>query len=257
MNALMKMMPEYFFKNIMEAIEYAHNHKIIHRDLKLENILLSKSNKPMLADWGFACYWNIGEKIKYSCGTIYFAAPEIINDTEYTGPEIDIWSLGVLLYAIVTGRFPFAGHTMKEIGRRILDGQYLLPSYLSPEVVNLISKMIAVNPLNRATMAEIKNHVWFTKDERPAVTSEQKHKVISTPQVVPKHRASVPRLILPPHPDEVSTVSQVTREKKKFSFGRLVLRIFSRDKDDDYKKEQNLLLYQIVLNYLINLKQWI
>jgi len=155
------------------------------------------------------------KKIKYSCGTIYFASPEIITDSEYTGPEIDIWSLGVILYAIVTGRYPFAGNSLKEIGKRILDGQYLIPAHLSPELVNLLSKLIAVNPLNRATIAEIKTHVWITKGEK----SEKKQKVVISTPPAPRHRATVPKLILPAHPDEfVPTVANVVRDKKKIFF---------------------------------------
>lgn len=100
----------------MSALKYCHIRNITHRDIKLENILLSEDHRQLkLIDFGFSTCIPNEKKIKIFCGTPSYMAPEIVNKIEYSGPPADIWALGVLLYALLNGRFPFKGRTDEEL----------------------------------------------------------------------------------------------------------------------------------------------
>jgi len=150
------------FTQILDALDYTHNNNIIHRDIKLENILLTDSNKILIGDWGFADYYSIGKKIKCSWGSLYYAAPEVCLSVEYTGPEIDIWALGVVLYALVVGRLPFSGESNSEVVANIVNGNFKVPSSISKHLATLIYGMIQPEPLHRFNMKEIREHIWLT-----------------------------------------------------------------------------------------------
>ena len=91
---------------MLDVIEYLHNKRIVHRDLKLENILIDDRLNMKLVDFGFACYRNI-DKLKSRRGTMAYMAPEIKEGKQYRGTEIDLFSVGVILFVIVQGGFPF------------------------------------------------------------------------------------------------------------------------------------------------------
>jgi len=149
------------FIQIFEALDYTHNQNVIHRDIKLENILVDENNEIMLADWGFADYWSLGKKIKCSWGSLFYAAPEVFLGTEYTGPEIDVWSLGVVLYAMTCGKLPFSGADNTEIANNIVEGAYKVPNFCSKTLCNLLTSMLRVEPLHRINMNEIRCHPWM------------------------------------------------------------------------------------------------
>jgi len=149
------------FLQIFEALNYAHNQSIIHRDIKLENILLDENNDIIIGDWGFADFWSIGKKIKCAWGSLFYAAPEVFTGAEYTGPEIDIWSLGVVLYAITCGKLPFSGIDNAQIAKNIVDGAFKVPNFCSKSLASLLSSMMRVEPLHRINMKEIRTHPWI------------------------------------------------------------------------------------------------
>lgn len=103
------------FLQVVKGIEYCHARCITHRDIKLENILLDKDRNVKIIDFGFSTCVPNDKKIKIFCGTPSYMAPEIVNKTEYCGPPADIWALGILLYAMVNGCFPFRGSTDKDL----------------------------------------------------------------------------------------------------------------------------------------------
>lgn len=107
------------FKQLLTALSYCHRKSIAHRDIKLENILLDEDRNVKLIDFGFSTCIPNDKKIKMFCGTPSYMAPEIVMKLEYAGPPADIWASGVLLYALMNGKFPFRGDTDKDLYRRI------------------------------------------------------------------------------------------------------------------------------------------
>lgn len=153
-----------FFQQIICAIEYCHRHKIVHRDLKPENLLLDDQNNVKIGDFGLSNIMTDGDFLKTSCGSPNYAAPEVISGKLYAGPEIDIWSCGVILYVMLCGRLPFDDEYIPTLFKKINSGIYSLPSYLSAEAASLLSSMLVVDPVKRITITEIRQLPWFQTD---------------------------------------------------------------------------------------------
>ena len=134
---------------------------VVHRDLKPENLLLDSRNNVKIADFGLSNVMRDGHFLKTSCGSPNYAAPEVISGKLYSGPEVDVWSCGVILYALLCGSLPFDDESIPNLFKKIKGGIYTLPSHLSPGARDLISRMLFVDPLKRITMAEIRQHRWF------------------------------------------------------------------------------------------------
>ncbi|KAL7411574.1 kinase-like domain-containing protein [Mrakia frigida] len=150
-----------FFQQIICAIEYCHRHKIVHRDLKPENLLLDDSLNVKIGDFGLSNIMQDGDFLKTSCGSPNYAAPEVISGKLYAGPEIDIWSCGVILYVMLCGRLPFDDEYIPTLFKKINGGIYHLPAYLSPDAKYLLSQMLIVDPVKRITISEIRQLPWF------------------------------------------------------------------------------------------------
>ncbi|KAL9937883.1 hypothetical protein V8E36_003428 [Tilletia maclaganii] len=150
-----------FFQQIICAMEYCHRHKIVHRDLKPENLLLDEFLNVKIGDFGLSNIMTDGDFLKTSCGSPNYAAPEVISGKLYAGPEIDIWSCGVILYVMLCGRLPFEDEYIPQLFKKINGGIYSLPSYLSPEAKSLLQSMLVVDPVKRITIAEIRSLPWF------------------------------------------------------------------------------------------------
>ena len=153
-----------FFQQIVCAVEYCHRHKIVHRDLKPENLLLDDHFHVKIADFGLSNIMTDGNFLKTSCGSPNYAAPEVISGKLYAGPEVDVWSCGVILYVLLVGRLPFDDEYIPTLFKKIAAGNYTIPSYLSPGAVSLIKKMLMVNPVHRITIPELRQDPWFTHD---------------------------------------------------------------------------------------------
>ncbi|CAG8543697.1 13389_t:CDS:10 [Ambispora leptoticha] len=150
-----------FFQQIICAVEYCHRHKIAHRDLKPENLLLDPYHNVKIADFGLSNIMTDGDFLKTSCGSPNYAAPEVISGRLYAGPEVDVWSCGVILYVMLCGRLPFDDEYIPTLFQKINGGIYILPPFLTPEVKYLLSSMLIVDPLKRITIAEIRQNAWF------------------------------------------------------------------------------------------------
>lgn len=150
-----------FFQQIIAAVEYCHRHKIVHRDLKPENLLLDDKLNVKIADFGLSNIMTDGNFLKTSCGSPNYAAPEVISGKLYAGPEVDVWSSGVILYVMLCGRLPFDDEFIPALFKKISNGVYTLPNYLSPGAKHLLTRMLVVNPLNRITIHEIMEDEWF------------------------------------------------------------------------------------------------
>ncbi|KAH7886390.1 kinase-like domain-containing protein [Phlebopus sp. FC_14] len=153
-----------FFQQLISGIEYSHQLKIVHRDLKPENVLLDDDLNVKIADFGLSNEIKDGDFLKTSCGSPNYAAPEVIRGGLYTGPEIDVWSCGVILYVMLCGRLPFEDEDVQTLFTKISQGSYHMPSYLGADARGLINSMLAVDPVKRITIPEITQHPFFTTD---------------------------------------------------------------------------------------------
>lgn len=150
-----------FFWQIISAVEYCHNRKVVHRDLKTENLLLDENLNVKIADFGFSNYASENQLLCTWCGSPPYAAPEIFEGKEYDGPAIDIWSLGVVLYVLVCAALPFDGESVHEVRDRVLEGRFRVPYFMSSELEDLIKKILVKNPSQRYTLNQIKGHPWM------------------------------------------------------------------------------------------------
>ncbi|KAI9333935.1 kinase-like domain-containing protein [Zopfochytrium polystomum] len=148
------------FRQIVSAVDYCHNSSIIHRDLKPENVLLDSQQQVRLIDFGFVNLYDPEDVLATFCGSPYYASPEMILGRKYVGPEVDIWSLGVILYALLAGCLPFREVKSSDLCRKIINAEYDIPSYISPEGQDLIRVMLRADPAERATLEVIRNHPW-------------------------------------------------------------------------------------------------
>ncbi|EMR09550.1 hypothetical protein PNEG_02136 [Pneumocystis murina B123] len=152
-----------FARQIGSALDYCHRNSIVHRDLKIENILISKEGDIKMIDFGLSNLYSPHSQLSTFCGSLYFAAPELLNAKAYTGPEIDIWSFGVVLYVLVCGKVPFDDQNMPALHAKIKRGHVEYPSWLTIECKQLLSRMLVTSPSQRATLSEILNHPWMTR----------------------------------------------------------------------------------------------
>ncbi|XP_014262523.1 5'-AMP-activated protein kinase catalytic subunit alpha-2 [Cimex lectularius] len=153
-----------FFQQIISGVDYCHRHMIVHRDLKPENLLLDHNLHVKIADFGLSNMMMDGEFLRTSCGSPNYAAPEVISGKLYAGPEVDIWSCGVILYALLCGTLPFDDEHVPTLFRKIKSGIFPIPDHLNKSVVNLLCHMLQIDPMKRATIEDIKKHDWFQKD---------------------------------------------------------------------------------------------
>ncbi|KAJ3315249.1 hypothetical protein HDV04_003642 [Boothiomyces sp. JEL0838] len=159
-----------FFFQLIDGVSFLHHNGYVHRDLKLENLLLDKNRNMIITDFGFANFYQpMGDRIlSTSCGSPVYAAPELVVNDEYIGELADIWSCGVILYAMVCGSLPFDddpenedGENMAQLYKHIYESELTFPVKLSAECKHLLRRILNTNPNERATMQEIKSHKWL------------------------------------------------------------------------------------------------
>uniref|UniRef100_A0A8C8GSD2 non-specific serine/threonine protein kinase n=1 Tax=Oncorhynchus tshawytscha TaxID=74940 RepID=A0A8C8GSD2_ONCTS len=167
-------------QKIVSAVQYCHQKHIVHRDLKAENLLLDADMNIKIADFGFSNEFTMGNKLDTFCGSPPYAAPELFQGKKYDGPEVDVWSLGVILYTLVSGSLPFDGtyNFKDELRERVLRGKYRIPFYMSTDCENLLKRFLVLNPAKRGTFEQIMKDRWINvgseEDElKPFVEPEQ------------------------------------------------------------------------------------
>lgn len=151
-----------YFQQIVAAVGYCHAHMVSHRDIKPENILLDEQNNIKLGDFGLSNVMRDGHFFNTACGSPNYAAPEVISGSLYCGPEADIWSCGVVLYALLAGALPFDDANMSVLFSKIKSAQYHLPHFLSDSVKDLLSRILTPDPMARITLAQVERHPWYS-----------------------------------------------------------------------------------------------
>uniref|UniRef100_A0A8C5N2X5 MAP/microtubule affinity-regulating kinase 3 n=1 Tax=Gouania willdenowi TaxID=441366 RepID=A0A8C5N2X5_GOUWI len=149
------------FRQIVSAVHYCHQRNIVHRDLKAENLLLDADANIKIADFGFSNEFTAGSKLDTFCGSPPYAAPELFQGKKYDGPEVDIWSLGVILYTLVSGSLPFDGQNLKELRERVLRGKYRVPFYMSTDCEGILRRFLVLNPTKRCSLEQIMRDKWI------------------------------------------------------------------------------------------------
>eukprot|EP00929_Paragymnodinium_shiwhaense_P116539 TRINITY_DN8616_c0_g1_i2.p1 TRINITY_DN8616_c0_g1~~TRINITY_DN8616_c0_g1_i2.p1 ORF type:complete len:1331 (-),score=160.48 TRINITY_DN8616_c0_g1_i2:156-4148(-) len=150
-----------FFQQIIEGVKEIHKMNVVHRDLKPENLLLDEHRHIKIVDFGLSNTYRDGQLLKTACGSPCYAAPEMIAGKEYVPSLCDIWSCGVILFAMLCGYLPFEDQNTSALYRKILAAEYTLPEFLSPEARDLISRMLTTDPTRRFTESHIRKHAWF------------------------------------------------------------------------------------------------
>jgi serine/threonine protein kinase len=151
------------FFQLLQAIDHLHQMRVTHRDVKLENVLFdtNESKDIKLIDFGFSTVCEPGQKLKVFCGTPSYMAPEIVRRTEYEGKPVDMWSMGILLYALLCGCFPFRAKSYPDLYRRIARGTFAMPEELSVSVRDLIRQLLNIDASRRMTSAAAMRHPWL------------------------------------------------------------------------------------------------
>ncbi|KAH0795307.1 CAMK family protein kinase [Histomonas meleagridis] len=150
------------FKQIIIALSFLHNKGIAHRDLKLENIIVSSSYEVKIIDFGFSSEHANDCLLTTYCGSYYYSAPEVLNNQPYIGSSADMWSSGVVLFALVMGSLPFYDNCLPKLINKITLGNYTISSSISKSCADLISKLLCVDPKKRLTADQALRHDWFS-----------------------------------------------------------------------------------------------
>eukprot|EP00794_Sanderia_malayensis_P018070 gene18070-19879_t len=178
-----------FFRQIISAVNFCHQHLVCHRDLKPENLLLDSKKNVKIADFGMAsvqcalhsaietcgpvtsrtidlfCESLFNCMLETSCGSPHYAAPEVVKGIRYDGKKADVWSCGVILYALIVGCLPFDDDNLRQLLEKVKKGVFVIPGFVSSDCRDLLNKMIKVDVEERLTMSEVRRHRFFKSED--------------------------------------------------------------------------------------------
>jgi serine/threonine protein kinase len=173
------------FVQACQALKYLHSHCIVHRDIKLENLLLDESGVLKIIDFGFSTIVPPGKKIRVFCGTPSYMAPEIVCRKEHPGANTDVWAIGVVFFAMLCGTFPFKAQNDRELYRRIAKGVFMFPDVpVCKEAVSLVQRMLTVDISRRPTIVDVLADPWIKQATVQAASAEEVKPVV-------KHSTSI------------------------------------------------------------------
>ncbi|XP_020938246.1 serine/threonine-protein kinase BRSK2 isoform X3 [Sus scrofa] len=150
-----------FFRQIISALDFCHSHSICHRDLKPENLLLDEKNNIRIADFGMASLQVGDSLLETSCGSPHYACPEVIRGEKYDGRKADVWSCGVILFALLVGALPFDDDNLRQLLEKVKRGVFHMPHFIPPDCQSLLRGMIEVDAARRLTLEHIQKHTWY------------------------------------------------------------------------------------------------
>ncbi|XP_044922651.1 serine/threonine-protein kinase BRSK2 isoform X1 [Mustela putorius furo] len=150
-----------FFRQIISALDFCHSHSICHRDLKPENLLLDEKNNIRVADFGMASLQVGDSLLETSCGSPHYACPEVIRGEKYDGRKADVWSCGVILFALLVGALPFDDDNLRQLLEKVKRGVFHMPHFIPPDCQSLLRGMIEVDATRRLTLEHIQKHIWY------------------------------------------------------------------------------------------------
>ena len=193
-----------FFRQLLSAVKYLHENNVVHRDLKIENILIDSDGNLKIIDFGLSNFYvsslsdssdsSLLVKLSTFCGSLYYAAPELLHGRPYFGPEVDVWSLGVILYVLVSGKVPFDDEKLPMLHQKIKEGHVNYPSFLNTELVSLLKTMLVVNPTARATIGSLCSSEWVNSVYEAQVLSVVQSSLSATIRVkLPPVSSLLPR----------------------------------------------------------------
>lgn len=165
------------FTQLVGAVAYVHQQNCVHRDLKLENILLDKNENVKLLDFGFAReYEGKTNYLQTFCGTICYSAPEMLKGEKYAGEKVDVWSLGIILYALLCGELPFDDDDDDTTRRKILSEEPSYPDHVPPDALSLLRQLLSKRPFPRPSLTDILNHPFLSEHapEQQAILSKER-----------------------------------------------------------------------------------
>ena len=154
----------YFFYQLINGLDYIHHNNIVHRDLKPENLLLSKGNILKIIDFGISCYYFPKKKLLSTpCGSPHYASPEMVLGNKYSGRKIDIWSCGIIIYVMICGYLPFEAPSSMLLFRKIVECKVDYPDFVSDDAIDIMNKILEVDPYKRINIEQIKKHPFYLK----------------------------------------------------------------------------------------------
>ncbi|XP_058873543.1 serine/threonine-protein kinase BRSK2-like isoform X2 [Acipenser ruthenus] len=172
-----------FFRQIISALDFCHNHSICHRDLKPENLLLDEKNNIRIADFGMASLQVGDSLLETSCGSPHYACPEVIRGEKYDGRRADVWSCGVILFALLVGALPFDHDNLRQLLEKVKSGVFHMPHFIPPDCQALLKGMIEVNPDKRLSLEDIQKHSWYLGGRNEPAPEQPPPRKMTVPRI--------------------------------------------------------------------------